>query len=76
MEKAKKRLTIDLQGSKDTYSFDGPWTGNDIRIIMTHLPKQYKLYMRTLRRASIGKYQSKGETITVKENVALTKGGY
>lgn len=53
MEKAKKRLTIDMQGRSFTMNFEGNWNGNDVNIIMRHLPREYKLYNRDLRRKNV-----------------------
>ena len=53
MIKAKKSLTVTLQGNKLETVFEGKWSGNDLRIIMTHLPKRYRMHIRDIRRSDI-----------------------
>ena len=50
MSDAKKTLSITIHGSKLEYDFGGNWTGKDVRVAMAHLPRQYKLAQRQIRR--------------------------
>jgi len=50
MSDAKKTLSVLIHGSKLEYNFDGNWTGKDVRVVMAHLPRQYKLAQRQIRR--------------------------
>lgn len=52
-EEGIQKLYITKQNGKETFTFSGNWTGLAIRSIMTHIPREYRLYQRTIRRHEV-----------------------
>lgn len=48
-----KSVLVDLTNGKRKYKFKGQWTGNDVRLTLTAFPREYKLYMRDIRRDNL-----------------------
>jgi len=51
---AKRTVCITLNEGTEDYLFKGIWTGSDVKHILTHFPRQYKLYARTVKRTQLG----------------------
>lgn len=48
-----KSLLIDLTPGSYRYIFKGTWTGNDVRLALKNLFREYRLYNREIRRTHI-----------------------
>ena len=70
---SKKKLSIILEGGKSDYDFQGKWTGNDLKLVMAHLPKQYRLYVRELRRNNVKRPAIQAESTQVDSLAGITK---
>ena len=55
-EKEVRTVKISIQGGKRNYQFTGNWTGNDVRLVMSSFFKEYRLYIRALRRQGTNKF--------------------
>lgn len=46
-------IQVSKDGSKEEITFSGFWTGMMLKRAMAHLPRQYRLYMRDIRRGKV-----------------------
>jgi len=49
----RKTVTVDLNDGLRRYMFTGAWNGNDVRLVMSSFLREYRLYIRELRRQGI-----------------------
>jgi len=49
-----KILNITIKDGVEDMKFNGPWTGADIKKLSVHIARNYKLYMRSIKRTELG----------------------
>jgi hypothetical protein len=58
-----KSLTVDMSYSEPRFTFNGIWTGHDVRTVSTLIRREYLRHQQTTRREAMNQVPAKQEVL-------------